>query len=141
MFFSHLDNPHYSSAIKECKFAILHTTTINAVYLVPTIAGTIGQITPSNISPPADTPTNQLQRRRDDRIQLLQEYCEDNSITPNAFYDHVNPDDEPPWIHSFRRGGGRSPFNRGGRCRGRFSRENYGGRGYRSNNDKAFKGK
>ena len=141
MFLSHIDNPYYSLVIKECRFTILHATTINAVYLVPAISSTIDQLTPSKIYPPTDTPTNQLQRRHEDRIQLLQEYCEDDSITPDAFYDHINPIDKPPWIRSFRRSGARSPSNRGGRSRGIFSHENYGGCDYRSNNNKAFKEK
>ena len=90
---------------------------------------------------PADASHNTNQRRRDDRIRLLQEYYDDDSISPDLFADHIDPNDEPPWIRSFRCGGGRSPFDRGGRGSGRFSPDRYGDRGKHSKSDKAFKGK
>ena len=44
MFFSHLDELHHYAAIKECKAALLLATTMNPVYQVPVIAGTIDQM-------------------------------------------------------------------------------------------------
>ena len=46
IFLSHLDDSHYSPAIKECEMAILHATIIPAIYLVSAIAGTVDQIAP-----------------------------------------------------------------------------------------------
>ena len=138
---SHLDDAFYASAIKECEFAILHSNRIEDIYLVPAIAGTIDQLTPSKKLTPTDVSHNSNQRRREDRIRMLQEYCDDDNISSDLFSDYIDPNDEPPWIRTFRRGGGRSPFDRGGRGRGRFSRDRNGDRGYRPKNDKVFKGK
>ena len=77
IFLSHLDEDRYSSAIRKCEMAILHGTTIDDIYLVPAITGTINQMalhiaTPS---PTTETKTIQQHHHRKSRIQQLSDYC------------------------------------------------------------------
>ena len=147
IFLSHLDDRHYSSAIKQCEMAILHASHINPMYLVPAIASTIDQLAPS--PPNTDTTIIRHQRshddrsrlRQDDRIRQLTDYCEDDDIGPSCFSEYISIQEEPPWIRAFQRGGGRSHFNRSGRGRGRYSRDQFGGRDNRALQNKPFKGK
>ena len=123
--------------------AILHGTTIDNNYLIPAITGTIDQISPNvaTPSPLTETTTISIHCHRNGYIQLLQEYCEDDDLSPDSFTDHIDPNDETLWIRSFRCGGGRSTFDRDGRGRGRLSRDQYADRGHVSKNSKSFKGK
>ena len=52
IFLSHLDGAAYDSAVKEVTAAILLSSTVNAIYLVPAIASTIDQLAPTLASPP-----------------------------------------------------------------------------------------
>jgi len=57
--------------------AILHGTTIDDIYLVPAIAGTIDQMAPhvATSSPTTETTTIQQHHHRESRIQQLTDYC------------------------------------------------------------------
>ena len=56
MFLSHLDNPRYKLAVKECEAAIPHSPTIPMIYMVPETAGTIDQLRPTTPNDPASKP-------------------------------------------------------------------------------------
>ena len=58
IFLSHLDDEKYSSAIKECRAALLLSNTVDDIYLVPAIAGTIAQL-----RGPINATTNQHRER------------------------------------------------------------------------------
>jgi len=62
MLLSHLDNPRYKLAVKECKAAILHLPTIPTIYTVSAIAGTIDQLH-LNSRPPNQPPTETTTKR------------------------------------------------------------------------------
>ena len=47
MFLSHLDDPRYKLAVKECEAAILHSSTITTIYTVLAIVETIDQPRPA----------------------------------------------------------------------------------------------
>ena len=140
MFLSHLDNPRYKLAVKECEVAIIHLPTIPTIYVVPEIAGTIDQLRSASL--PTDTTTkcalirptsdwetrDSSQRPHTRHIRCPASYCENDDISLDQYNEYVDPDDDPPWICLFRRGGSRTSFDQGGRGRGRFSRDIFEGR-------------
>ena len=136
MFLSHLDDEHYSAAVKECKAALLLATTVDPIYQVPAIAGTIDQLQPAKqrSSRPPPTTTGQ--------IRILEDYINDDSIPADEYSTAIDYTGENPYIRSFRRGGGRSPFSRGG-GRGRGGQQSYGNnsRNQYQNKTASFKGK
>ena len=136
MFLSHLDDPHYSAAAKECKSSLLLATTVGAIYQVPAIAGTIDQLQPAQqrSSRPHPTTTGQ--------IRILEDYINDDSIPADEYSTAIDSTGENPFIRSFCRGGGRSPFSRGG-DRGRGGQRSYGNnsRTQYQNKTASFKGK
>ena len=143
IFLSHLDDDKYSTAVKQCEMAILHALIIDDIYLVPAIAGTIDQLTPS---PPAThvppgPPIHPHRRRQDDRIRQLTDYCEDDAIDASSFDEYVDVQEEPPWIRSFRRGGGRTPYGRFGGGRGRTQQGRYSGTNNSHSSPQPYKGK
>ena len=122
---------------------ILHATTIDNIYLVPEIAGTINQIAPSPppvLVPPV--PPHHLNRHRQgDRICQLTDYCEDDNIYPSYFNEYADTHEEPLLIRSFRRGGGRMPNGRFGGGRGRSQQVRYSGRDNTRSYQVSYKGK
>ena len=75
IFLSHLDSPTYTSAIKECKAALLLSTTVDPIYLVPIITGTIYQLAPTHL------PTNHNREREPSgHVQLIDKYINDEYI-------------------------------------------------------------
>ena len=139
IFLSHLDDSHYSLAIKECEMAILHATIIPAIYLVPAIAGTVNQLAPPQATTINEPPPHN-RRRNDDRIRHLADYCEDEDTLPKH-WDYFAQYIEAPWVQTFRHGGGCSPSGRGGGNRSRGQRDRQQGRGRSNPNSKSFKGK
>ena len=136
IFLSHLDHPRYAVAIKQCENAILMSPHVDDIYRVPAIAGTIDQLAPTK-----STTTHQ---QRTSEIRAIHDFYEDDSSPDFEAYCHtVNDSGESPYCRSFRDGGGRSPFtrgggrSRGGRYSGRFGR---GGRGRENRQNASYKG-
>ena len=132
IFLSHLDHPRYATAVKQREADILLSPNIDKIYLVPAIAGTIDQLAPGTTST-THQQWDQHRERSDARVRALLDYYHDDESPP--FDDFCQPIDnvgESPFCRSFRDGGGRTPFSRGG-GRGRLGRTNNrygrGGRG------------
>jgi len=138
IFLSHLDHPRYATAIKQCENAILVSPQVDDIYRVPAIAGTIDQLAPTT------TTTTTTHQQRNSEIRAIQDYYEDDSSPDFADYCHtVNASGESPFCRSFRDGGGRSPFSRGG-GKGRGGRYSAGfgrgGRGRGNRKHASYKG-
>ena len=113
MFLSHLDNPRYKLAVKECEVAIIHLPTIPTIYVVPEIAGTIDQLRSASL--PTDTTTkcalirptsdwetrDSSQRPHTRHIRCPASYCENDDISLDQYNEYVDPDKEPPGFARF----------------------------------------
>jgi len=140
MYLSHLDDKRYAKTVKECEMALRRSTIVDNIYKIPEIAETIDQMCPTTgLSTPHPAPSSQ--RPHNSHIRQLTDYCENDAISPDHFDEHVDNNEDLPWIRSFRRGGGRTPFRRGGSRRGHSYQNNHQyGRGNSVSNSKLFKG-
>ena len=113
MYLSHLDDKRYTKTVKEYEMALRLSTNVADIYMVPATSGTIDQLCPTP-GPPTPAPAPSGQRPHSSHIRQLADYCEDDDVSPDQFNDYVDTNEEPPWIHFFRQGGGRTPFCGGG---------------------------
>ena len=121
IFLSHLDEPQYASTVKDIEAALLLSTTVGSTYLVPAIAGTIDQLVPSAATGALATRPQNRTRNNDQINAMLDYYHDDSSPNLDTYCHEIDVTGESPFCRSFRAGGGRSPFSRGG-GRGRHGR-------------------
>ena len=104
IFLSHLDDTTYTSAIKECMMTLLLSPTVDSIYLVPTIAWTINQLTI-----PSTTATNQDQKRGPSgHICALEDYVSDDYLTANEYCQYTDNCVETPLVRELQFGDGRA---------------------------------
>ena len=131
IFLSHLDGETHAPAVKEVKAALLLSSNVSSMYLVPAIASTIEQLTPALSTP------------HHGQIRSIGDYIADDDTTTDDYCQYAEGSMETPFVRSLRYGGGRSPHSRnnqrsyGGRGRGRSG----AGRGGRPKTNSTFKGK
>ena len=95
VFLSHIDNPRYELAVKECEAAILHSSTVPPIYMIPAIVGTLDQLQPMSrppTQPPIGTTTNRACIQTANKWKGYKE--EDHDFVA----DTEESKDEPPFI-------------------------------------------
>ena len=83
IFLYHLDNTRYTNPIEKCESELLLSSTVDLLYLVPAIAGTIYQLRPENkpstINQHGCQQENQIRAMmdyyHDDKSSVIKDYC------------------------------------------------------------------